>query len=35
MTRKIGEAVAFVGVEFVGGSDEVAGADDGAKFGED
>lgn len=32
---EIGEGVAFVGVEFVGGSDEVSGADDGAKFGEE
>ena len=32
---EIGEGVAFVGVEFVGGGDEVAGADDGAEFGEE
>jgi len=32
---EIGESVAFVGVEFVGGSDEVAGADDLAEFGEE
>ena len=31
---EIGEGVAFVGVELVGGSDEMAGADDLAEFGE-
>jgi hypothetical protein len=32
---EIGEGVAFVGVEFVGRSDEVAGAHDLAEFGEE
>ena len=32
---EIGESVAFVGVELVGGSDEVAGADNLAEFGEE
>jgi hypothetical protein len=32
---KVGEAVAFVGVEFFGGSDETARANEGAEFGEE
>ncbi len=32
---EIGESIAFVSVEFVGGSDEVARADDLAEFGEE
>jgi hypothetical protein len=32
---KVGEAVAFVGVEFFGGGDDASRANDGAEFGEE